>query len=205
LSAGLANLGRHIENLERFGPKVFVALNHFAGDPPEEHDLVIDWCRSVFGVEAFVCRHWAEGSAGAEPLARAVAAASAAPGAPLRLLYEDKAPLRAKVETIAREIYRASGVVFSKKAQRDLARFEADGFGALPVCVAKTPYSFSTDDALLGAPEGHVLPVTEARLSAGAGFVAVLCGEVLTMPGLPRTPSAESITLDDDGRIQGLF
>jgi formate--tetrahydrofolate ligase len=206
LTAGLANLGRHLENLRRFGPPCVVALNHFAGDTDAELAAVADFCRASFGVEALVCRHWAQGSAGAEALAHEVVrlCETDAPRRPFQPLYPLDLPLAEKIETVAREIYRAAAVAFSPRARRDLARFEAEGFGALPVCIAKTPYSFSADETLLGAPVGHVLPVREVRLSAGAGFIVAICGEVMTMPGLPRTPGATRIGLDAEGRIEGL-
>ena len=206
LEAGLGNLGRHVENVQGFGVPVVVAINRFSGDTPEEHAAVVQACAERFGVKAVVCSHWADGAAGAEELAREVAAICDAPAektfAPL---YAADLPLKAKIEAVATRIYRASGVGFSRKAARDLARFQAEGWGALPVCIAKTPVSFSADETLLGAPTNHVLPVREVRLSAGAGFVVAVCGEVMTMPGLPRTPAAETIRLDAEGRIQGLF
>ncbi len=204
LEAGLANLARHVENLRKFGLPAVVAINHFAGDSPEEHAAVSAYCKARLGVEAIVCRHWAEGAAGAESLAHAVVALCEGGRAAFKPLYADDLPLVAKIETVAREIYRAGSFALSAKAGKDLARFEKDGFGRLPVCIAKTPYSFSADGALLGAPEGHVLPVREARLAAGAGFVVAICGDVMTMPGLPKSPGAERIHLDKEGRIAGL-
>jgi formate--tetrahydrofolate ligase len=206
LEAGLANLGRHLENLAAFGPKVVVALNHFDGDLAVEHERVAQFCLDRFGVEALVCRHWAQGSLGAEALARTVARLTdEEPKATFTPLYPLDLPLRDKILTIARRIYRAKEVTFSPRAERELRRFEGEGFGALPVCIAKTPYSFSTDDKRVGAPVDHVLPVTDVGLSAGAGFVVALCGEIMTMPGLPRHPSADAIGLDAEGRITGLF
>jgi formate--tetrahydrofolate ligase len=204
LARGLANLGRHIENIRKFGPPVVVAINHFNGDLDIEHEIVSAFCGESYGVQAVVCRHWAEGSAGAEELALAVTALSA-PTPVLNPLYPLDAPLKDKIETVAREIYRAEGITLTPRAAKDLARFEREGWGGLPVCIAKTPYSFSADEKLLGAPTGHVLPVREVRLSAGAGFVVAVCGEVMTMPGLPRIPSAANIHLDADGRVEGLF
>ena len=207
LDLGLANLGRHIENIRRFGAPAVVAINHFAGDTEAELDRVADYCRETFGVKAIVCRHWAEGSAGAEALAREVAAiCDAADGPPgFTPLYALDLALKDKIGAVARLIYRAEDVSYTPKAARDLARFEKEGWGGLPVCIAKTPYSFSADEKRLGAPTGHVLPVREVRLAAGAGFVVAVCGDVMTMPGLPRVPSAASIRLDDAGRIEGLF
>jgi formate--tetrahydrofolate ligase len=207
LAAGLANLGRHIENIRKFGLTPVVGINHFNGDTDAELESVIAYCRDSFGVEAVVCRHWAEGGAGAEALARAIAKiCDAAPAqSPFHPLYDLDQPLADKITAVATGIYRASGVSLTPRAKRDLAKFEAAGFGGLPVCIAKTPYSFSADPALLGAPTGHVLPVREVRLSAGAGFVVAICGDVMTMPGLPRRPSAAKIRLDANGLIDGLF
>ncbi len=203
LSSGLANLGRHIENLKGYGLPVAVALNHFAGDMDEEHEAVRDYCNRL-GVEAIVCTHWAEGGKGAEALARHVVALAEGGGAAFAPLYPLDRPLLAKIETVATRIYRAGSVQLSPPAARDLKRFEAEGWGGLPVCMAKTPYSFSADESLRGAPEGFVLPVREVRLSAGAGFVVAICGEVMTMPGLPKAPAAHHIRLAPDGRIEGL-
>ena len=207
LAAGLANLGRHIENIRKFGLTPVVGINHFNGDTDAELESVIAYCRDSFGVEAVVCRHWAEGGAGAEALARAIAKiCDAAPAqSPFHPLYDLDQPLADKITAVATGIYRASGVSLTPRAKRDLAKFEAAGFGGLPVCIAKTPYSFSADPALLGAPTGHVLPVREVRLSAGAGVVVAICGDVMTMPGLPRRPSAAKIRLDANGLIDGLF
>ncbi len=206
LQRGLANLGRHIENMARYGAPVVVAINHFHGDEDVEHAAVADYCRERFGVDAVVCRHWAEGAAGAEMLAaKMLALTDGRDAAALTPLYDLDLPLKAKIEAIATGIYRSGAVVFTAKAERDLKRFEAAGFGALPICMAKTPYSFSADETLIGAPEGFVLPVREVRLLAGAGFVVAICGEVMTMPGLPKVPAAESIRLDGEGRIEGLF
>jgi formate--tetrahydrofolate ligase len=203
LSRGLANLGRHIENLKGFGLPVAVAINDFAGDTEVEHEAVRDFCNGL-GVEAIVCTHWAEGGKGAEALARHVVALTEAGTARFEPLYGLDQPLLAKIEAIARGIYRAGSVAFSAKAAKDLKRFEAEGWGGLPVCMAKTPYSFSADESLRGAPEGFALPVREVRLSAGAGFVVAICGEVMTMPGLPKQPAAAHIRLGADGRIEGL-
>ena len=207
LADGLGNLGRHIENIRKFGLTPVVGINHFSGDTDAELERVIAYCRETHGVEAVVCRHWAEGGAGAEALARAIAKiCDAAPAqSTFHPLYDLDQPLADKITAVATGIYRASGVSLSPRAKRDLAKFESAGFGALPVCIAKTPYSFSADPALLGAPTGHVLPVREVRLSAGAGFVVAICGDVMTMPGLPRRPSAAKIRLDAQGQIDGLF
>jgi formate--tetrahydrofolate ligase len=187
LKAGLPNLRRHIENMLKFGVPVVVAINHFTGDTAAEMDVIEAECRAL-GVNVHICRHWADGGIGAIALAEDVAAM----------------PLADKIRVIAGEIYRARDVAFSDKALAGLAAFESAGFGAAPVCMAKTQYSFSADPALLGAPTDFVLPVRDVRLSAGAGFVVALCGDVMTMPGLPRHPAAERIHLDDRGEISGL-
>ncbi len=201
---GSANLVRHVENVRKFGVPVVVAINHFTADTEAELGIVTDCCAAL-GVGAHLCRHWAEGGAGALGLADAVAVLARSGEARFMPLYADALPLSGKIETIAREIYRADGVALAPVAAKKLARFEAEGFGALPVCMAKTPYSFSADPALVGAPQGFTLPVRDLRLSAGAGFVVALCGDIVTMPGLPRRPAAESIGVDRDGVIQGLF
>ena len=206
LDAGFANLARHVENVRRFGAPVTVAINAFTTDTPAEHAQVIARCRDI-GVEAFLCRHWAEGAAGAADLARHVAAiadANTDPHAAFRLLYPDAMPLADKIRTVAQAIYRADDVVFAPGVAAELARFTDAGFGALPVCMAKTPYSFSADEKLLGAPTGFTLPITSVRLSAGAGFVVALCGGINTMPGLPRVPASQHIRLGIDGEIEGL-
>ncbi len=207
LAKGLENLGRHVENLKGFGLPVVVAINAFDGDTAAEHALLTQHCKSQLGVDAFLCRHWAKGGAGAEELAHAVVAlteANADPASTFRPIYADAMPLREKIETVAQVIYRAGGVSFAPRALRDLQRFEEAGFAHLPVCMAKTPYSFSADETLIGAPTGFTLPVREVRLSAGAGFVVAICGDVMTMPGLPRVPAADGMRLDEHGLIQGL-
>ncbi len=204
LERGFANLARHVDNLRGFGLPVVVAVNAFAGDTAAEQARLLDLCAGI-GIDAHLCTHWADGGAGAEGLAHAVAAlADANPAPAVDLLYPDDLPLADKIRTVARRIYRAADVAFGAHVERDLARFEAEGAGRFPVCMAKTPYSFSADEAALGAPEGFVLPVEAVRLSAGAGFVVALCGAVNTMPGLPRVPAAAHITLGLDGRIEGL-
>ena len=205
LAAGLANLGRHVENVRGFGVPAVVAINQFHGDTVQEQQTVVRFCEGL-GVRAVVCTHWAEGSPGAEALAHEVAAlCDAAQGEPsFTPAYDLDLPLKTKIETIARRIYHAQGVSLSRKAETSLERYEAGGWGALPVCVAKTPYSFSADPTRLGAPSGHVLPVTEVRLSAGAGFVVAICGDIMTMPGLPKVPGATAIHLDEQGRVSGL-
>jgi formate--tetrahydrofolate ligase len=201
---GLANLQRHVENLRGFGLPVVVALNRFASDTAAEFAIVRD-AMAAAGVETLLCTHWSDGAAGAAELAAAVRRLIAGRTARYAPLYPDAMPLAEKLRTIARRIYRAADIDIAPAAARRLAAFEERGFGHLPVCIAKTQYSFTADPALLGAPEGHVLPVRSVRLSAGAGFVVAICGEIMTMPGLPRVPAAEAIRLDADGMIEGLF
>jgi formate--tetrahydrofolate ligase len=200
---GIANLQRHIENIRKFGVPPIVAINHFTADTDAEQRAVIEACAAL-GVRAIVCRHWAEGGAGAEDLARAVVAAVDRAEANFHTLYPDEAPLLKKIETIAFQIYRAGEVVVARPAADRLAELERQGFGHLPICIAKTQYSNSTDPTQIGAPTGHVLPVREVRLSAGAEFVVAICGDIMTMPGLPRRPAAETIGLSLNGRIVGL-
>ncbi len=201
---GCANLGRHIQNVKKFGVPAIVAINHFAGDAQAEIDAVQNYVASL-GAEAILCRHWAEGSAGIEPLARKVVDMAEGGRAQFAPLYPDDMPLFEKIETIAKSIYHADEVIADKKIRDQLRTWQDAGYGHLPVCMAKTQYSFSTDPNLRGAPTGHTLPVREVRLSAGAGFVVAICGEIMTMPGLPRVPSAEAIMLNDAGQIEGLF
>lgn len=203
LRQGAANLGRHIENVRGFGVPVIVAINHFAGDTPTELEALKAYVARM-GVEAVICRHWAEGSAGILELAEKVAALADSGTADFSPLYADELGLLEKIETVVRRIYRGSAVTAEPQVLRELERFEADGFGSLPVCLAKTPYSFSTDPRRYGAPEGHIVHIREVRLSAGAGFVVAICGDILTMPGLPRHPAAEHIHLTQAGFIEGL-
>ena len=201
---GSINLIRHIENVRQFGVPVVVAINHFVSDSDAEIAVVRE-AASAHGCEAHLCRHWALGSAGAEGLAHAVAALATAGSAQFAPLYDDDLALFDKINTVATRIYRAASCVASPAIIAQLQRWEAAGYGHLPVCMAKTQYSFSADPTLLGAPTGHVLPVREVKLSAGAGFVVAICGEIMTMPGLPRVPAAETIRLDGNGEIEGLF
>ncbi|KZM47849.1 formate--tetrahydrofolate ligase [Labrenzia sp. OB1] len=201
---GCANLGRHIENIKQFGVPAVVAINHFTADTEAEVQAVKDYCAEL-GVEAILATHWADGSAGTEALAEHVAALAESGTAQFAPLYDDDLSLFEKIETIAKRIYRADEVLADKSVRDQLRRWEADGFGHLPVCMAKTQYSFSTDPQLRGAPTGHSVPVREVRLAAGAGFIVAICGEIMTMPGLPRVPSANHIRLDDNGQIEGLF
>ena len=200
---GMANLERHIENIRKFGVPPIVAINNFAADTKAEHEAIVEGCARL-GVRAIVCRHWAEGGQGAEALADAVIEEIGKGSANFHTLYSDSLKLLQKIEAIAFQIYRAGEVVPSKQAQDRLDELEKLGFGHLPVCIAKTQYSNSADPTLYGAPTGHVLPVREVRLSAGAEFIVAICGEIMTMPGLPRVPSAEAIHVDDGGRIIGL-
>ena len=201
---GAANLQRHIENIKQFGVPVVVAINHFITDSDAEVAEVKKLSEAV-GVEAILCQHWEKGSQGTTELAQAVVSICEADYAQFAPLYADEMPLFEKIKTIATRIYRADDVAADLKIRNQLRDFEAAGFGHLPVCMAKTQYSFSTDPNLRGAPTGHMVPIREVRLSAGAGFIVVICGDIMTMPGLPRKPAAENIRLDDDGQIQGLF
>ncbi|MGC1262126.1 MAG: formate--tetrahydrofolate ligase, partial [Jannaschia helgolandensis] len=204
VKAGCANLGRHIGNVKSFGVPVVVAINHFTGDSDAEVQAVRDYVASQ-GSEAIVSKHWADGSKGSEALARRVAEIADAGVANFAPLYPDEMPLFQKMETIAKRIYHADEVLADKKIRDQLKTWEEQGYGHLPVCMAKTQYSFSTDPNLRGAPTGHSVPVREVRLSAGAGFVVAVCGDIMTMPGLPRVPSAENIRLNDAGEVEGLF
>ncbi|WP_256477834.1 formate--tetrahydrofolate ligase [Aurantimonas marianensis] len=201
---GCANLGRHIENIKGFGVPAVVAINHFAGDTEAEIKACKDYVASQ-GSEAILCKHWAEGSKGIQELATRVAQIADSGVAQFQMLYPDDMSLMKKIETIAKRIYRADERLADKKIRDQLAQWEEQGFRDLPICMAKTQYSFSTDANLRGAPTGHSVPIREVRLSAGAGFVVVVCGEIMTMPGLPRVPSSESIMLNDEGLIEGLF
>ena len=201
---GVVNLQRHVENMRLFGLPVVVALNEFTSDTEAEFAVVRE-AMAPLGAEVVLCTHWADGAAGAADLALAVTRLIKGGTARFAPIYPDAMPLEDKVRSIARKIYRASEVNFPPAVHARLKRFEEAGYGHFPVCIAKTQYSFSADPALLGAPTGHVLPVREVRLSAGAGFIVVICGEVMTMPGLPRSPAAERIHLDAEGRIEGLF
>jgi formate--tetrahydrofolate ligase len=209
LRRGMANLERHARNLRKFGVPAIVAINHFASDTEAEHALIQDFCRSEIGEEAVVCRHWAEGSRGIEALATKVAALAEAPrpldGRGFRTLYPEDMPLWDKMRTIATEIYGAADIIADQRVRDQFKEFQAAGYGHLPICVAKTQYSFSTDPNLRGAPTGHVVPIREVRLSAGAGFLVVICGEIMTMPGLPKVPAAERIRINGESLIEGLF
>ncbi|MBV7378289.1 formate--tetrahydrofolate ligase [Maritimibacter dapengensis] len=204
VKAGCPNLGRHIENLKSFGVPVVVAINHFVTDTDAEVQAVKDYVEG-HGSEAILCKHWANGSAGTKDLATRVAEIADADMGSFGPLYNDEMPLFEKIETVAKRIYRADEVLADKKIRDQLKAWEEAGYGDLPVCMAKTQYSFSTDPNLRGAPTGHSVPIREVRLSAGAGFVVVICGEIMTMPGLPSKPAALTIGLDEAGDVQGLF
>ena len=204
VGAGAANLIRHVEILRGFGVPVIVALNRFASDSDAEIAVVSEACARA-GAEAVECTHWAEGGAGAAALAEKVAAAAERPSPGFAFLYPDEMPLWEKIETVARRVYKAGAVSAPDRVRRQLAAWQDGGYGALPVCMAKTPLSLSADPALLGAPEGHDLTVRDVRLAAGAGFVVAVCGDIMTMPGLPRVPAANAITVNDRGEIEGLF
>ncbi|MDJ0637380.1 MAG: formate--tetrahydrofolate ligase [Paracoccaceae bacterium] len=204
VKAGCPNLGRHIKNIKKFGVPAVVAVNHFVKDTDAEVQAVLDYAESL-GAEAVVSKHWADGSKGSADLARKVVDIVESDAAQFAPLYPDSLPLFEKIERIAKEIYRADEVLADKKIRDQLKTWEDQGYGNLPVCMAKTQYSFSTDPNLRGAPTGHSVPVREVRLSAGAGFIVAICGEIMTMPGLPRHPAAENIHLNDDGQIEGLF
>ncbi len=204
LKEGMVNLRRHINNIRKFGLPVTVAVNHFITDTEDEMKTLLDFCETQ-GVKASKCTHWSNGSEGTVELAKNVTEICEDKKDTFKFLYEDDLPLFKKIEKIAQEIYSASEVVADTKVRQQLKDFEEKGYGKLPVCIAKTQYSFSTDPNLKGAPTGHVLPVREVRLSSGAEFIVVVCGEIMTMPGLPRVPAANSIKLNDKGEIEGLF
>ena len=201
---GCPNLGRHIENVKSFGVPVVVAINHFVTDTDAEVQAVQDYV-SEMGAEAILCKHWEKGSEGTVDLAKRVSEIAASDSGNFAPLYNDEMSLFDKIETIAKRIYRADEVLADAKIRNQLKEWETAGYGELPVCMAKTQYSFTTDPNLRGAPTGHSLPVREVRLSAGAGFVIVICGEIMTMPGLPSKPASENIMLNETGQIEGLF
>ncbi|NNL73134.1 MAG: formate--tetrahydrofolate ligase, partial [Silicimonas sp.] len=204
VKAGCANLGRHIENIRKFGVPAVVAVNHFVADTDAEVQAVMDYVAAE-GAEAVLSKHWADGSKGSADLARKVVEIVEGKASNYAPLYPDEMSLFEKIEAVAKGIYRADEVIADTKIRTQLKDWEDQGYGHLPVCMAKTQYSFTTDPNRRGAPTGHSLPIREVRLSAGAGFVVVVCGDIMTMPGLPRTPAAESIHLNDAGEIEGLF
>ncbi|MDE0814947.1 MAG: formate--tetrahydrofolate ligase [Alphaproteobacteria bacterium] len=201
---GLENLGRHVKNVSSFGVPVVVGINQFIADSQAEMDAVLSYCDTI-GVDAFVNSHWADGGAGIEAMAAKVAELADGGTADFKPLYEDKLPLFDKIQSIVTNIYGATEATAEKRILDQLAQFEKDGYGDAPICMAKTQYSFSIDPSLKGAPEGHVVPIREVRLSAGAEFVVVICGDIMTMPGLPRVPAANSISVNEQGEIEGLF
>jgi formate--tetrahydrofolate ligase len=200
----MTNLQRHVENVHKFGLPAVVSINRFSADTEAEIALVKDKCRAM-GVEAVMADHWAMGGEGAADAARAVVKVIDEKKGKLKLLYPDEMPLFEKIRTIAKELYRADDATAEKSVKDQLKTWEEMGFGNLPVCIAKTQYSFSTNPDLKGAPTGFNIPVREVRLSAGAEFVVAICGEIMTMPGLPRVPSADTIDVSSDGKIVGLF
>ena len=204
LKKGLVNIERHINNTKKFGLPVAVAINHFITDTDNEVNTLVDYCKTL-GVKASICTHWSKGGEGAKDLAKTVVEICENNTNTFKFLYQDKLPLFKKIQTIAQEIYHASEVVADTKIREQLKDFEKKGYGKLPICIAKTQYSFSTDPNLKGAPTGHVLPIREVRLSSGAEFIVVICGTIMTMPGLPRIPAAENIKLNQKGEIEGLF
>jgi len=205
LRKGMANLGRHIENVKKFGVPPIVAINAFTSDTDAEFQLIQDMCKAEFGTEAVLCTHWANGGKGAVELAEKVVALAEGGTADYKPLYELEMPIIDKMRLVAKEIYRAKDIAIEAKAKTAIKTFEQLGYGNLPICVAKTQYSFTADAKELGAPEGHILPIMDARLSAGAGFVVLTCGDIMTLPGLPVEPSAHKIRLDANREIEGLF
>jgi formate--tetrahydrofolate ligase len=201
---GFANLARHVENVRRFGVPPVVAINRFNSDTAAEHDLIRQKCAEL-GVEAILCTHWADGSKGAEALARAVVKLVETARSNFRYLYPDDLPLWDKVRTIAQSLYGAQGIIADQRVRDQFRDYQSGGFGHYPVCIAKTQYSFSTDPQLKGAPANHVVPVREIRIAGGAEFLVAICGEIMTMPGLPREPAAHRIRINERGQVEGLF
>jgi len=204
LKKGLVNLERHINNIRKFELPVSVAVNHFITDTEQEVKTLIDYCKTL-NVKATLCTHWSNGGEGTKELANDVVELCEKGKNKFKLLYENSAPLFKKIETIAKEIYHASEVVADTKVREQLKNFQENGYGEFPICVAKTQFSFSTDPSLKGAPSGHVLPIREVSLSSGAEFIVVVCGAIMTMPGLPKIPAADSIRINDKGDTEGLF
>ena len=204
VTIGCKNLERHIENIDKFGVPVVVAINDYITDTENEHAAIIEFCQNL-GVQCKISSHWEKGGAGAADLAEEVAKLADSNSAEFRTLYDNKMTLWDKTECIAKNIYGAAEIIADKKVRNQFKKLEDDGFGEYPICMAKTQYSFSTDPLLMGSPVGHDVPIKEVRLSAGAEFVVVVCGDIMTMPGLPRIPAAENIDVDNEGLIQGLF
>mgnify|MGYP003320520910 FL=1 len=201
---GCENLGKHIENIGKFGVPVVVAINDYVSDTQNEHEQIINFCKNL-GVQCKISSHWEKGGEGAADLAEEVARIADSNSSDFKTLYENEMSLWDKTEYIAKNIYGASEIIADKKVRNQFKKLEDDGFGSYPICMAKTQYSFSTDPLLMGAPTGHDVPIKEVRLSAGAEFIVVVCGEIMTMPGLPRVPAAEAIGLDEHKEIKGLF
>jgi formate--tetrahydrofolate ligase len=204
ITMGCKNLGRHIENIGKFGVPVIVAINDYVTDTESEHAAIINYCKNI-GVQCKISSHWEKGGKGAADLAEEVAKIADSNSAEFKTLYDNKMSLWDKTQYIAQNIYGAADIIADKKVRNQFKKLEDDGFGEYPICMAKTQYSFSTDPLLMGAPSGHDVPIREVRLSAGAEFIVVVCGEVMTMPGLPKIPASENINVDDKGLIQGLF
>ncbi|MCV6589870.1 MAG: formate--tetrahydrofolate ligase [Marinobacterium sp.] len=204
VTSGCSNLRRHIENVQKFGVPVIVAINRFSADTEAEMAAIRDAVGDL-SVQVIISNHWAEGGAGAELLAQEVVAMIDSTSSDFRPLYDNQTSLWGKIKTVATELYGAADIIADKKVRDQLAQLQEDGYGELPVCIAKTQYSFSTDPALKGSPSGHVMPIREVRLSAGAGFVVIVCGNIMTMPGLPREPAANRIRINDQGEVEGLF
>ena len=204
VNKGCENLKRHIENITKFGVPVIVAINDYVTDTKEEHAAIINYCKEI-GVQCKISSHWEKGGKGASDLAEEVATIADSNSSEFKPLYDNKLSLWDKTQYIAQNIYGASEIIADKKVRNQFKKLEEDGFGEYPICMAKTQYSFSTDPLLMGAPSGHDVPIREVRLSAGAEFIVVVCGEIMTMPGLPKVPASEGIDVDDEGLIQGLF
>ena len=204
VTKGCKNLKRHIENIKKFGVPVMVAINDYVTDTKDEHAAIIQYCKEI-GVECRISSHWEKGGKGASELAEEVVKIADSGSSDFKPLYDNKVSLWDKTQFIAQNIYGASEIIADKKVRNQFKKLEDDGFGEYPICMAKTQYSFSTDPLLMGAPSGHDVPIREVRLSAGAEFIVVVCGEIMTMPGLPRVPASEGIDVDDEGLIQGLF
>ena len=204
VNKGCENLKRHIENITKFGVPVIVAINDYVTDTKEEHAAIINYCKEI-GVQCKISSHWEKGGKGASDLAEEVATIADSNSSEFKPLYDNKLSLWDKTQYIAQNIYGASEIIADKKVRNQFKKLEEDGFGEYPICMAKTQYSFSTDPLLMGAPSGHDVPIREVRLSAGAEFIVVVCGEIMTMPGLPKIPASEGIDVDDEGLIQGLF
>jgi formate--tetrahydrofolate ligase len=201
---GCKNLEKHIENISNFGVPVVVGINEYITDTKEEHQAIIDFCKQL-GVECKISSHWSDGGKGAADLAECVANIVDSKDSEFKTLYQDDMPLKEKIQHIAQSIYGADNIIVDKKVSQQLADFDKNGYGHYPICMAKTQYSFSTDPLLMGAPTGHDIPVREVRLCSGAEFIVVICGAIMTMPGLPRKPASENIGIDKDKNIEGLF